>query len=87
MKYNKKTGLRLTQCVQIDTSNTSMNNNDLDFSAGANIPQFSTRVIHFFSDSDVMYSQSFDPEELENQQVEEFNSKQTAENSVGLLIE
>lgn len=85
MKY--KNGLRLTGCVQIDTSNTALNESNLDFSNGATVPQFSAHVQRIFKDTDIMYSQSFDPDELEEQQNEQINSKETAANAQGLLID
>lgn len=86
MKYDKY-GLRLTQCIQIDTSNTALNESDLDFSLGATIPQYSKVIQHIFADDDIMYSQSFDPNELEEQDVEQVNSRETATNIQGLLAE
>lgn len=86
MKYDKN-GLRLTSCVQIDTSNTALNESELDFSNGAVVPQFISTLQRVFKDIDIMYTQSFDPDELDEQQIEQQNSKEMAENAQGLLID
>lgn len=86
MKYDKN-GIRITSCVQIDTSNTALNESELDFSNGAVVPQFTSTLQRVFKDIDIMYTQSFDPDELEEQQNEQINSKETAENAQGLLID
>lgn len=87
MKYNKKTGLRITSCVQIDTSNTALNDTNLDYSQGANVPQYVSRLVKFFADSDIMYNQIFDPSELEEQEVKEINSKENSDKGIGLLTD
>lgn len=77
-RYNSD-GLRINAATQIDTSNTAMNDNNLDFSGGANTPQFSqNRVFSPFKDSDFMYSQKFDPDELDEQTMNEVNSVERA---------
>lgn len=71
--------LRINAATQIDTSNTAMNDNNLDFSGGANSPLFSqNRVFSPFKDSDFMYSQKFDPDEIDEQTMNEVNSVERA---------
>lgn len=83
---------RITECLQINTSNTNMLNNDLDYSGGNSTPQFRygadeenfsfEKPLDVFADNDYMYNDKYVVNDTE---IQEYNSKENAANNAPIL--
>lgn len=82
---------RITQCMQINTSNSAMLENGLDFSGGNSTPQFKfdsedvesfKQPLDIFADNDLMYN---DKVTVNDAEVNEYNSTENAANNIPLL--